>query len=83
MDVEVFDRVQSELRDIIEHSAATSKDSEALIGALYGSFMDETHIEALDAAPLKHDLALTAFYFWPLKPLANHWPLTVRLQLSN
>jgi putative endopeptidase len=58
VDVEVFDRVQSELREIIEHSAATSKDSEALIGALYGSFMDEARIEALDAAPLKHDLAL-------------------------
>jgi hypothetical protein len=58
VDVEVFDRVQSQLREIIEHSAATSKDSEVLIAALYGSFMDEARIEALDAAPLKHDLAL-------------------------
>jgi hypothetical protein len=33
VDVEVFDRVQSELRDTIEHSGATSTDSEALIAA--------------------------------------------------
>jgi putative endopeptidase len=58
VDMEVSGRVLSELRGIIERSSAEPAGSEALIGALYGSFMDEARVEALDAAPLRRDLGL-------------------------
>lgn len=58
VDMEVSGRVLSELRGIIERSSTEPAGSEALIGALYGSFMDEARVEALDAAPLRRDLGL-------------------------
>jgi putative endopeptidase len=56
VDTDVSSRVLSELRGIIEGSGGAPAGSEALIGALYGSFMDEARVEALDAAPLRHEL---------------------------
>jgi len=56
-DTEVSARVREQLRLIIEDGANHPDDSEkALIGGLYSSFMDETRIELLDAAPLRADL---------------------------
>jgi putative endopeptidase len=59
VDVEVAERVQSELRELIEQSASTSGNpTETRIGALYRSFMDEARVENLDDTPLRHDLDL-------------------------
>jgi len=57
----VYNRTQDRLRGIIEASAADPKTpTAAQIGGLYKAFMDEAHVEALDAAPLKPDLARIA-----------------------
>lgn len=55
---EVFDRTQDQLRSLIEDSAkgATSPTARQ-IGGLFAAFMDEAHLETLDAAPLRADLA--------------------------
>jgi putative endopeptidase len=58
---EVFDRVEHQLRDLIEASAKAPATGEAArIGGLYASWMNEARLEALDAAPLRADLARIA-----------------------
>ena len=58
VDTEVAERVQSELRDLIERSVSGAHGpAEARIGALYRSFMDEAKLERLDSAPLRGTLA--------------------------
>jgi putative endopeptidase len=58
---EVYDRTQVQLRALIEGAARDPRDATAAqIGALYGAWMDEARLEALDAAPLKADLARIA-----------------------
>jgi putative endopeptidase len=59
VDVEVAERVQGELRELIERSASTPQTPiEARIGALYRSFMDEARVERLDDKPLRQELEL-------------------------
>ena len=50
---ELADRNQEQLRAIVMGAPADSQ-----LGAFYKSYMDETRLEQLDAAPLKADLAL-------------------------
>src|SRR5262249_27099766 len=54
------DATQDQLRGLVEAAAKSNADpnsDEGKIGALYRSFMDEAHIEALDAAPIAEELA--------------------------
>jgi putative endopeptidase len=56
-DTEVSAKVREQLRTIIENSAQQAENpQQALIGALFASFMDEARVEKLDAAPLRADL---------------------------
>jgi putative endopeptidase len=56
-DSEVSARVREQLRVLTENSLRRADTPEqALIGTLYGSFMDEPQIERLDATPLRADL---------------------------
>jgi putative endopeptidase len=56
-DTEVSAKVREQLRTIIENSAQHAENpQQALIGALFASFMDEARVEKLDAAPLRADL---------------------------
>jgi putative endopeptidase len=56
-DSEVSARVREQLRTIIENSAQHADNlQQALIGALFASFMDEARVEKLDAVPLRADL---------------------------
>jgi putative endopeptidase len=59
-DTDVSARVSAQLRAIIEDSAKTSTATGNQIGDLYISFMNEDHIERLDATPLQADLARIA-----------------------
>ena len=59
----LIDKVQEQLRSIIEAAAADAAKPDAArdtnagkIGALFNAFMDEARIEALDAAPIAADL---------------------------
>ncbi|PTS87244.1 MULTISPECIES: M13 family metallopeptidase [unclassified Caulobacter] len=52
---DVYNRSQDQLRTLIETADASTQ-----IGGLYKSFIDEARLEALDAAPLKADLAKIA-----------------------
>jgi putative endopeptidase len=57
VDSEVSARVREQLRAIIENSVQRADNSQqALIGALFASFMDEARIERLDSLPLRTDL---------------------------
>jgi putative endopeptidase len=59
VDVEVEERVQRELHQLIERSASSPQNpTEAQIGTLYRSFMDEARVEQLDTGPLRRDLDL-------------------------
>ena len=59
VDAEVAERVQGQLRELIERSAGRPESpTEARIGALYRSFIDEGRVEMLDAAPLRRDLGM-------------------------
>jgi len=54
----LYENAQSQLRAIIEASAANpSNDNARKVGALYASFMDEAKVEQLGAQPLQADLA--------------------------
>jgi putative endopeptidase len=58
---EVFERTQAQLRTLIETAARDPKTpTAAQIGHFYAAWMDEARLEALDAAPLKADLARIA-----------------------
>ncbi len=58
---DLFDRTQPQLRTLIEAAARDPKTPVAAkVGGLYGAWMDEARLEALDAAPLKADLARIA-----------------------
>ena len=58
---DLSDRTQLQLRTLIETAARDAKTpAAAKIGGLYGAWMDEARVEALDAAPLKADLARIA-----------------------
>src|SRR5262245_28987090 len=48
---DVFNLSQAQIRAIIEHAPPTSQ-----LGAMYGSFMNEAAVEALDDKPLRPDL---------------------------
>jgi putative endopeptidase len=50
------------VRDLLEAAAANkgATGEEAMVGGFYRAFMDEARVEALDAAPLKADLAAIA-----------------------
>jgi putative endopeptidase len=57
VDSEVSARVREQLRILIESSVQhADKSQQALIGGMFASFMDESRIEKLDAAPLRADL---------------------------
>jgi putative endopeptidase len=57
----VFERTQAQLRTLIETAARDPKTpTAAQIGHFYAAWMDEARLEALDAAPLKADLARIA-----------------------
>jgi putative endopeptidase len=59
--VDLRNRAQAQLRDLIESSARDPKTATARqVGGLYAAFMDEAKIEALDAKPLAADLAAVA-----------------------
>ncbi|MEW6537831.1 MAG: M13-type metalloendopeptidase [Pseudomonadota bacterium] len=54
----LYENAQSQLKSIIETSAANPANENARkVGALYSSFMDEAKIEQLGATPLAADLA--------------------------
>ena len=58
VDYDVYNLSQVQLRTLIEDSAKNpTTPTAAQIGGLYGAFMDEAKVEALDAAPLQADLA--------------------------
>ena len=58
VDYDVYNLSQVQLRTLIEDSAKNpTNPTAAQIGGLYGAFMDEAKVEALDAAPLQADLA--------------------------
>ena len=58
---EVFDRTQLQLRTLIEAEAKSAQTpTAAQIGGLYGAWMDEARLEALDDKPLRADLATIA-----------------------
>ena len=57
VDYDVYNLSQVQLRTLIEDSAKNpTTPTAAQIGGLYGAFMDEAKVEALDAAPLQADL---------------------------
>jgi putative endopeptidase len=59
--VDLYNRAQGQLRDLIESSARDPKTATARqVGGLYAAFMDEARVEALDAKPLAADLAAVA-----------------------
>ena len=55
----LYDLSQEQLKAIIESSAANPGESAdaALVGAMYGAFMDEARVNELGASPLDADLA--------------------------
>jgi putative endopeptidase len=60
VDTDVSARVLAQLLTLIEDSAKTPTATGNQIGELYKSFMNENHIESLDATPLQADLARIA-----------------------
>jgi putative endopeptidase len=60
VDTDVSARVRAQLRTLIEDSAKAPTATGNQIGELYKSFMNENHIESLDATPLQADLARIA-----------------------
>ncbi|HEX3915649.1 MAG TPA: M13 family metallopeptidase [Steroidobacteraceae bacterium] len=60
VDTDVSARVRAQLRTLIEDSAKTPTAIGNQIGELYKSFMNENHIESLDATPLQADLGRIA-----------------------
>ncbi|HEX3948646.1 MAG TPA: M13 family metallopeptidase, partial [Steroidobacteraceae bacterium] len=60
VDTDVSARVRAQLRTLIEDSAKTPTATGNQIGELYKSFMNQNHIESLDATPLQADLGRIA-----------------------
>lgn len=52
---DVFNLTQEQIRALIENAPATTQ-----LGAMYQSFMNESHVETLDDKPLQADLKLVA-----------------------
>ena len=61
LEQETSEKVDKQLRVLIQHCAQHASDAkEALIGALYNSYMNEARPAALDDTPLRRDLAAIA-----------------------
>jgi putative endopeptidase len=60
-DLEVYERTELQLRDLIEAAArAPATPTAAQVGGLYTAWMDEARLETLDDKPLRPDLARIA-----------------------